>query len=124
MRSDDNFDDVQLRIMITPDVRFGPGKADLLEGIKETGSIAAAGRRMGMSYKRAWYLVDAMNNHFSVPLVMSAKGGTSGGGATLTSLGELVLVSYRSMQRLTEEAVASELRRLKRKISSAKIDIA
>lgn len=117
MKADDTLDDVQLRIMIAPDVRFGPGKANLLEGIKDTGSIAAAGRRMGMSYKRAWYLVDAMNGHFSLPLVESAKGGTTGGGARLTPLGDQILTSYRTMQRLTEKAVAQELRRLRRKTS-------
>ncbi|ODT16819.1 MAG: ModE family transcriptional regulator [Kaistia sp. SCN 65-12] len=118
MKVDDTFDDVQLRIMITPDVRFGPGKANLLEGIKNTGSIAAAGRSMGMSYKRAWYLVDAMNSHFSLPLVVSVKGGTTGGGATLTSLGEEILSAYRTMQRLAEKAVGPELRRLRRKTSA------
>lgn len=120
MKADDTLDDVQLRIMIAPDVRFGPGKANLLDGIKQTGSIAAAGRRMGMSYKRAWYLVDAMNGHFDVPLVVSAKGGSAGGSASLTPLGEKVLSSYRTMQRLAETAVAPELRRLRRKASIAK----
>lgn len=117
MKADDTLDDVQLRVMIAPDVRFGPGKANLLEGIKDTGSIAAAGRRMGMSYKRAWYLVDAMNSHFSLPLVESAKGGTTGGGASLTPFGNQILTSYRTMQRLAEKAVAQELRRLRRKVS-------
>jgi molybdate transport system regulatory protein len=120
MKADKTFDDVQLRIMIMPEVRFGPGKADLLAGIKETGSIAAAGRRMGMSYKRAWYLVDAMNNHFSLPLVASTKGGTTGGGATLTPLGEDILAAYRAMQRLAEQAVRPELRRLRRKTAIRK----
>lgn len=124
MKAEDTFEDVQLRIMLAPDVRFGPGKADLLEGIRETGSIAAAGRRMGMSYKRAWYLVDAMNGHFSVPLVESAKGGTTGGSANLTPLGERILASYRTMQRLTEKTVMPELRKLRRRVSSSKGDIA
>jgi molybdate transport system regulatory protein len=70
-----------------------------------------------MSYKRAWYLVDAMNSHFSHPLVESAKGGTTGGGATLTPLGDDVLAAYRAMQRLAEKAVLPELRRLRRKTS-------
>lgn len=120
MKADDTDDDIQLRIMIRPDVRFGPGKAELLEGIRETGSIAAAGRRMGMSYKRAWYLVDAMNGHFAVPLVASAKGGTTGGGASLTPLGEQVLASYRAMQRLAEKAILPELRSLRRQVASPK----
>lgn len=120
MKADDTLDDVQLRIMITPEVRFGPGKANLLEGIKETGSIAAAGRSIGMSYKRAWYLVDAMNGHFDVPLVESVKGGSAGGGAKLTPLGEQILGSYRTMQKLAEAAVTPELRKLRRKASTAK----
>ena len=65
----------RLRIVLGRDIAVGPGKADLLEGIRETGSIAAAGRRLGMSYKRAWLLVDTMNRCFSKPLVEAIKGG-------------------------------------------------
>ncbi len=107
----------KLQIVVVPGVRFGPGKADLLEGIRETGSIAAAGRRMGMSYKRAWYLVEAMNGHFDLPLVEASKGGKSGGGARLTQLGEDVLNACREMQAETDKAVAPVLRRLRRKIA-------
>ena len=89
---------------------MGPGKAELLQGISETGSIAAAGRRMGMSYKRAWYLLDAMNGYFQEPLVLSAKGGKSGGGARLTENGERVLAIYQRMEAKTAKAVALELR--------------
>lgn len=106
----------RLQIVLADDVRIGPGKADLLQGIKETGSIAAAGRRSGMSYKRAWYLVDAMNGHFGRPLVDASKGGTRGGGAKLTALGEDVLALYRDMQAATDKAVAPMLRRLRRKL--------
>lgn len=70
---------VSLRVALSPDTLLGPGKADLLQGIRETGSIAAAGRRMGMSYKRAWYLIDTLNNGFREPLVMASKGGKAGG---------------------------------------------
>ncbi len=119
MKPDKTIDSIQLRVMIGPEVRFGPGKANLLQGIKETGSIAAAGRRMGMSYKRAWYLVDAMNNHFSIPFVESTKGGSAGGGAKLTPLGENVLTSYRTMQLLTAAAVAHELRRLRTHLTTS-----
>jgi molybdate transport system regulatory protein len=82
---------VQLRIILKPKTLLGPGKADLLEGIQETGSIAAAGRRMSMSYKRAWYLIDTMNSYFKEPLVVSTKGGKAGGGAQLTATGLEVL---------------------------------
>ena len=108
----------RLRIVLAPDVAIGPGKADLLQGIKETGSISAAGRRIDMSYKRAWYLVEAMNGHFGQPLVEATKGGRTGGGAKLTPLGEDVLAGYREMQVLSEQAIAPVLRRLRRKIAT------
>ena len=65
----------RLRIVLEPDIAIGPGKADILEGIRETGSIAAAGRRLGMSYKRAWLLVETMNACFKSPLVEASRGG-------------------------------------------------
>ena len=76
---------------------FGPGKADLLQAIAEEGSISAAGRRMGMSYKRAWSLVEEMNDAFAEPLVLSARGGAHGGGAQLTATGQAVLAEYRAL---------------------------
>jgi molybdate transport system regulatory protein len=106
--------EIRLRVMLAPGIPLGPGKAQLLQGIKETGSIAAAGRRMGMSYKRAWYLVDAMNGHFRQPMVEASKGGKSGGGANLTPLGEDILSAYREMEQLAASAIAPVLRRLKR----------
>lgn len=72
----------------------GPGKAELLQRIGETGSIAAAGRAMGMSYKRAWQLVETMNTTFAEPVVTSVRGGARGGGATLTETGAEVLAAY------------------------------
>jgi molybdate transport system regulatory protein len=103
----------RLRIVLAPDIAIGPGKADLLQGIHETGSIAAAGRRMGMSYKRAWYLVETMNRHFAGPLVTASKGGRRGGGAALTDLGQQVLKSYRRMEQRTHRALERELERLR-----------
>ena len=103
----------RLRIVLEPDIAIGPGKADVLEGIRETGSIAAAGRRMGMSYKRAWLLVETMNRCFREPLVTTTRGGRARGGAALTPTGERVLASYRRMERLTEEAVAGEMAALR-----------
>lgn len=98
---------VTLRVDFSPGVRLGPGKADLLEGIRDTGSIAAAGRRMGMSYKRAWMLVEAMNAMFVAPLVTSTKGGRAGGGAELTEAGLAVLSAFRAMEdRLRRDSAA------------------
>ncbi|WP_442772090.1 winged helix-turn-helix domain-containing protein [Paenirhodobacter enshiensis] len=76
---------------------FGPGKADLLEAIRDTGSISAAGRSMGMSYKRAWSLVEEMNAAFAEPLVASARGGAHGGGAQLSQAGEEGGSPYRTL---------------------------
>ena len=104
----------RLRILLGREIALGPGKADLLEGIRETGSIAAAGRRMGMSYKRAWLLVETMHECFAKPLVETAKGGKSGGGARLTPFGEDVLARYRHMQRATAQAIGSDMAALKK----------
>jgi molybdate transport system regulatory protein len=102
----------RLRVILGPETLFGPGKADLLQGIDETGSIAAAGRRMGMSYKRAWYLIDTMNAYFREPVVISTKGGPKGGGATLTGTGKAVLALFRQMQLKSEAAIGGELKKL------------
>ncbi len=77
--------------------------------IAETGSIAAAGRRMQMSYKRAWALVEAMNITFRSPLVAAAKGGAGGGGAQLTALGKEVLAAYRAVEAAATESGAAPL---------------
>jgi molybdate transport system regulatory protein len=91
---------------------FGPGKADLLAHIAETGSIAAAGRRMEMSYRRAWALVDEMNAAFASPLVRAARGGPGGGGAALTPEGAEVLRLYRAILARASQAAAPEIARL------------
>ena len=108
----------RLRIVLGPDIAIGPGKADLLEGIRETGSIAGAGRAMGMSYKRAWYLVETMNRCFERPLVEASKGGRAGGGASLTKLGREVLARYRRMEALTADAIEPEMAALRRFVAA------
>ncbi|MEZ5799075.1 MAG: LysR family transcriptional regulator [Paracoccaceae bacterium] len=89
--------------------KFGPGKADLLERIRDTGSISAAGRQMGMSYKRAWSLVEDMNAAFAEPLVASARGGAGGGGARLTETGQRVLRHFRAVEAATLAAGAPDI---------------
>jgi molybdate transport system regulatory protein len=106
-----------LRLTLAPGVPFGPGKAALLEGIRDLGSIAAAGRRMGMSYQRAWTLVSAMNAQFRAPLVAAAKGGATGGGAALTPLGEAVLAEYRAIEARAAAAAAPGLARLRAELA-------
>ncbi|WP_349358948.1 LysR family transcriptional regulator [Stappia sp.] len=103
---------LRLRLVLEPDVAFGPGKADLLEGIAETGSIAAAGRRMGMSYKRAWTLVETLNGAFAAPLVARSRGGAQGGGARLTETGATVLALYRDIEAKAARASRADRDRL------------
>lgn len=105
---------LQLRIKLTAAAAFGPGKAELLERIAESGSISAAARTMRMSYKRAWQLVDDMNRSFRTPLVMTAAGGAQGGGATLTLTGKRVLAAYRKLQDLANSATHAQLAALGR----------
>lgn len=112
------FPRLRLRVYLAEDVMLGPGKADLLEGIAETGSIAAAGRRMGMSYKRAWMLVETLNGFFRSPLVQAATGGAKGGGAALTPLGQDVLARFRRMEQATARVCTAEtaaLQKLRKK---------
>jgi molybdate transport system regulatory protein len=88
---------------------MGPGKADLLDAIQETGSIAAAGRKLGMSYQKTRHLVDEMNVCFVSPLVEGFKGGAQGGGTSLTVLGREVLERFHRMQARAEASVAEDL---------------
>jgi molybdate transport system regulatory protein len=99
----------RLRVVLGPGVALGPGKADLLEAIDETGSISAAGRRLKMSYRRAWLLVEELNGSFQTALVAADKGGAHGGGARLTDLGARVLRHFRSMERKTQKAIVAAL---------------
>jgi len=98
-----------LRVTFTESFYLGPGRADLLEGIAETGSIAAAGKRMGMSYKRAWSLVQALNDGWGSALVETSRGGAAQGGASLTADGEFVLLRYRAMQAATRDAITPDV---------------
>ena len=87
----------------------GPGKIRLLELLKETGSIAAAGRAMDMSYRRAWLLVDALNHIFQEPVVATKLGGSGGGGAELTPFGEELIGRYRDMELVAHAALRPHL---------------
>lgn len=97
------------RVQVKHAVAIGPGKADVLQAIAETGSIAEAGRRLGMSYQRVWSLARAMNGDFIEPLVLTQRGGSAGGGAALTPTGTQVLEVYRAIERDAKRAVAKRL---------------
>lgn len=106
---------VSVRLMLEDNIAIGPGKADLLAAIKTTGSISAAARQMKMSYRRAWMLVETMNDCFDQPLVSTITGGRSGGGATLTEQGETVLNAYVEMQREVQHLASQHLHKLLKK---------
>ena len=100
---------LKLRVVFGDRAMLGPGKAALLELIRDTGSIAAAGRAMAMSYKRAWSLVEEMNAAYRMPLVDSTRGGQKGGGAHLTETGAAVLRHYRALETITARDGAAPL---------------
>jgi len=102
-----------LRLYFSDAEMMGPGKAALLEGIARTGSISAAGRELGMSYKLAWMLVEAMNAMFAEPLVTRVRGGPGGGGASLTPAGDRVLALFREIETASIAANAGRIAALK-----------
>ena len=104
-----------LRLLLADATALGPGKADLLDSIRETGSISAAGRRMRMSYRRAWQLIDALNRDFDAPLVETLTGGKGGGGAQLTPLGLEVLERYRRIEAACAKAMAKDAEALRKR---------
>jgi molybdate transport system regulatory protein len=107
----------RLRIKYGEEIAIGPGKIAILEAIAETGSISAAGRKLGMSYRRAWLLVDQMNQYFKDPVVHAATGGSQGGGTALTPSGTEVIKLYRTIEQQSQthsalllEALADKIR--------------
>lgn len=106
----------RFRITVQGEIALGPGKIDLLEAIDSAGSISAAAREQGLSYKRAWDMVAIMNQCFKNPLVSREKGGAGGGGASLTEQGREVIQLYRNMEAKSEKAIAKEWSALKKKL--------
>lgn len=102
---------LKLQIYCGEEIAMGPGKADLLEAIGREGSISGAARAMGMSYRRAWLLVDAMNRCWQAPLVATMAGGGEGRGAQVTALGATVLAGYRALAAAAEAAAGGHFAR-------------
>jgi molybdate transport system regulatory protein len=102
----------RLRIVMADEIAVGPGKVDLLEAVAATGSITAAARQLGMSYRRAWLLVDTMNRCFKEPLTTAEAGGKRGGGTALTPLGAQVVRRYRRIEARAATVAAPDLRAL------------
>lgn len=101
--------EARVRICFPAQRQLGPGKIALLEAIGRTGSISAAGREMGMSYRRAWLLIDAANKLFTRPLVLVSIGGQAGGGTQLTDFGRALIAAYHRVQERTRDAIREEM---------------
>jgi molybdate transport system regulatory protein len=106
----------RMRIHDGDHVAVGPGKIELLEAVHEHGSISAAARSLGMSYRRAWLLIDELNRSLKSPATMSEQGGQSGGGCTLTPVGETIVRLYRDVEIQAQRACAKQIGELTRLI--------
>jgi molybdate transport system regulatory protein len=113
MEDDASHPRLRIRIVFDGDGMMGPGKAELLERIDRCGSIAAAGREMNMSYKRAWTLIETLNAMFRAPVVVRTRGGAGGGSAALTERGRAVLALYRQVEADAARAGAGRIEALR-----------
>jgi len=112
---------LKAQIFLGDEIAMGPGKAELLEAIDQTGSISAAGRALGMSYRRTWLLVDIMNRCWREPLVTTTLGGSKGGGASITAFGRDILRQYRDLEnRIHTEAETGTWRTLLSSLHSSR----
>lgn len=107
-----------LRVDFGPYGALGPGKIRLLELIERHGSITAAGKNMDMSYRRAWLLVNSINEMFDEPAVAKQHGGSGGGNAMLTKFGQKLVAYYRDMEREAQAAVSPRLRALQKSLAA------
>ena len=105
-----------LRVLADDFPAMGPGKARLLALIDSTGSISAAARAMGMSYRRAWQLVEAINGSFNRPVVVKAVGGKRGGGAAVTAFGREIVALYRRMEERASSAISADLKQFSHRL--------
>jgi molybdate transport system regulatory protein len=105
---------LKISLILESGARIGPGKAALLESVRDTGSISAAARAMDMDYKRAWTLIDSLNRAFDRAVVERATGGSRGGGATLTPFGAEILAKYRRIEEAAAKLGAGDLKALER----------
>jgi molybdate transport system regulatory protein len=112
---------LRLRVDFDEKRRLGPGKIELLEAIRRHGSIAAAGRDFGMSYRRAWLLVDELNSMFAAPLVEARGGGRNGGGAILTPMGEEIVTLYRAAEHKMGRSATRELERMEQVLAGGSV---
>jgi molybdate transport system regulatory protein len=107
-------DQLSIRLDLASGARIGPGKVLVLEEIARSGSISAAGRALKMSYRRTWELVEDLNRSIGTPVVQTAAGGSGGGGAVLTPVGQAIVATYRAIEMDTAAAARKHLQALQR----------
>jgi molybdate transport system regulatory protein len=107
---------IRFRIDFAENSNLGPGKIALLEGIRAYGSLSEAARRMGISYRRAWLLLDSLNKSFDVPATLNSVGGSGGGGAEVTAFGVLLIERYRELERRLNDAAVECLEDVMRRV--------
>jgi len=105
---------LSIRLDLASGERIGPGKIALLEAIRSTGSISAAARQIGMSYRRAWLLVEEINGSLQGPAVTAATGGRRGGGAVLTPIGKQIVEIYRAIESHADSSARAEFRAIQK----------
>ena len=111
---------IRFRLDFADAVSIGPGKVDLLENIRKTGSLSQAGRNLGMSYRRAWMLLDSLNSSFREPVVATSVGGKAGGGAMLTEFGAALVDTYRKLESEFTSLAAKRFANVRGAISARK----
>jgi molybdate transport system regulatory protein len=108
---------IRFRIDFAENSNLGPGKIALLEGIKTYGSLSEAARRMGMSYRRAWLLLDSVNKSFDTPATVNSAGGRGGGGAEITPFGVLLIERYREVERKLNDVAGECLEEIRTRVN-------
>jgi molybdate transport system regulatory protein len=104
---------IRFRIDFAENSNLGPGKITLLEGIRAYGSLSEAARRMGISYRRAWLLLDSLNKSFDIPATVNSVGGRGGGGAEITPFGSLLIERYREVERKLNDVAGECLKEIR-----------
>jgi molybdate transport system regulatory protein len=108
---------IRFRIDFTENSNLGPGKIALLEGIRTYRSVSEAARRMNISYRRAWLLLDSLNKSFDMPATVNSVGGRGGGGAEITPFGVLLIESYREVERKLNDVAGECLKEIRARVT-------
>jgi molybdate transport system regulatory protein len=109
---------VRFRIDFGEYSNIGPGKVALLEGVKAHGSLSEAARSMGISYRRAWLLIDSVNKSFKMPATVNSAGGRGGGGAEITMFGSLLIERYREVERKLNVVAGEYLKEIRAQVNT------